>query len=280
MANIHPFILRAYTILIVCTIMHSACNSHPSDTVVSGNAIQEKEYKLTENGIILRSGPGEQFDKIINKKASQVVNKIQYAEVDKSVTVVIDEVSEQWSKVRVVGPDWLTASHIGWVPTKYLIEPGAVQAPVNIKRKLMIFNDINLMRLKLSENGIGRLREWKSDEVGYLSITDYYRFGESSTRNGMENNLAYYLESENENYVETVKLVLNINNSAEEKQAIEKFIQVAENTFHTIGVHVPDRLLSAIRKKKVFVYEGESFRTEFLLEEGRIETLKLTIFAK
>lgn len=280
MANKPSFIFHAYVILSAFAILHAACSSHASDAVASSSPTQGKEYRLTENAIILRSGPGEQFEKIINKKASQVMNKIHYAEVDKSVIVVVDDVKDQWSKIRVIEPDWLTGSHIGWVPTKYLIEPAAVQKPASIKRKLMIFNDINLMRLKLSENGIGRLREWRSDDVGYLSITDYYRFGEPSAQNGMENNLAYYLESENENYVETISLVLNINNSAEERQAIKRFIRVTEKTFQTVGVHVPGRLLAAITKKEEFIYDGESFRTKFVLEESRIETMKLTIFAK
>lgn len=276
MKGLYSFIRHGYIILAVCTVIHAACSSHSSGVDTTDGTV----YTLTTDGIILRSGPGEQFEKIINKKATEVLHKIQYAEVDKSVRVMIDEVSGQWSKIRVVDPAWLENSHIGWVQTRYLIEPGAVPKPVSTRRKLMLFNDISLIRSRLSESGIGWLHEWKRDEIGYMSITDYYRFGEPSVQNGMNNNLAYYLESKNENYVETLSLVLNINNSAEERQAIERFVQVTKKTFRAIDVYIPGGLLAAIKGKEAFVYEGESFKTKLELEKSKIETLKLIVYAK
>lgn len=137
------------------------------------------------------------------------------------------------------------------------------------------------MRQKLSGNGIGNNHDWIKDDLGsYSSITDYYRFGESSIQNGMDNNLAYYLESENENYVETLSLVLNINNDAQQKLAIEKFSQIAEKTFFSLGIKTPPGLRMAILKKKEFSRKSDMFNTELILKKSKIDTWELTISAK
>jgi hypothetical protein len=276
----HPTI-RIYIISIITFIATSCGINHSPNLSVTEKSNQSKIYTLTENGIILRAGPGEQYEKIINEKASQIIKDTEYAEVDKSVLVDIEEVNQQWSKIRVVRPDWLTDSHVGWVQTKYLIDPANVPKPATIPRKLNIFNNINVMRQKLSGNGIGNLHNWIKDDLGsYSSITDYYRFGESSIQNGMDNNLAYYLESENENYVEILSLVLNINNDAQQKLAIEKFSQIAEKTFFSLGIKTPPGLRMAILKKKEFSRKSDMFNTELILKKSKIDTWELTISAK
>lgn len=97
--------------------------------------------------------------------------------------------------------------------------------PPSVGIKLTAFKNVEELQAKLSENGIGVLRRWRGDEIGWMSSSDYFSFGLASNDNGMRNNLAYYLESDNENYVRTVKLVLNINNAAEKGFAIKPFPQ-------------------------------------------------------
>ena len=77
-------------------------------------------------------------------------------------------VNQQWSKIRVVRPDWLADSHVGWVQTKYLIDPDNVPKQAIIPRELNIFNNFNVMRQKLSGNGIGNLHNWIKDDLGSL----------------------------------------------------------------------------------------------------------------
>ncbi|RFM35136.1 SH3 domain-containing protein [Chitinophaga silvisoli] len=272
--------MRIYLISIIAFILMSCNTNYSPNLSVTQKSNQSKLYTLTENGIILRAGPGEQYEKIINEKASQIIKDTEYAEVDKSVLVNVEEVNQQWSKIRVVRPDWLTDSHVGWVQTKYLIDPENVPKPATIPRKLNIFNNINVMRQKLSGNDIGNLHDWINDDLGYMSATDYYRFGNSNIQNGMYNDLAYYLESENENYVETLSLVLNIFNDAEEKLAMEKFNQIAEKTFFSLGIKAPPGLRMAILNKKEFSNKGNMFNTELILKKSKIDTWELTISAK
>jgi hypothetical protein len=81
----------------------------------------------------------------------------------------------------------LVESHVGWIQTKYLLESDSLSKLKVIAGKLKVFNNINFLRSKLSENGIGQLHDWNSDSVdGYMSMTDYYRFGEAFVHNVME----------------------------------------------------------------------------------------------
>jgi len=146
------------------------------------------------------------------------------------------------------------------------------------KMKIQIFNDVNKTREALSQNGIGELRQWKGDAIGFLSITDYFDFGKSSY--GLPNNIAYYLESNNENYVETAKLVLNINNNAETHIAMSKLKEVTALTFTSLFLEIPNGLLESISKQKEFSFENETFSTSLSLDKSKIETWRLVIESK
>ncbi|WPV65958.1 hypothetical protein [Chitinophaga sp. LS1] len=277
----HFYISRIYIVTLVFTVINVTCGPNYSSNSHNTKSTQAKLYTLTEDEVILWSGPGEQFEKVINEKASEAMHETEYAEVDKSVTVIVEEVNQQWSRIKVIQPDWLTESHVGWVQTKYLVEPSSLPKPKVVAGKLKIFNNINLLRSKLSENGIGRLHDWVSDGLnGYMSITDYYRFGKASVRSGIENNLAYYLESDNDMYIKNLSLVLNINNITEKKQALERLIWLAEKTFLTLDVHSPSGLREAILKTEQFRNENDLFVTQLTLKESKIETWELVISTK
>lgn len=79
-------------------------------------------YGIIGEEIFIRKGPGYKFDKIINEKATSVSTVTQYIQVDYTVKVEIMESKGNWSKIKVVDPSWLIDSHIGWIPTKYIIK--------------------------------------------------------------------------------------------------------------------------------------------------------------
>lgn len=145
------------------------------------------------------------------------------------------------------------------------------------KAKLTIFNDISKTRQALSGNGIGNLGDWKSDQMGgFMSITNYYQFG-----NGMpQNNIAYYLESKDESYIQTAKLTLNINNKSEKKEALEKFRNIATATFKTLSLEVPQGLIEAIDKGKEFESSNDNYSTSLNLDKSKIDTWTLKIETK
>jgi hypothetical protein len=79
-----------------------------------------KTYKVNGSGINVRLGPGTNYDKIINQKASSILKKNIYVTIDNTVTVYEECAQKGWSKIRVTDPDWLSNSHRGWVLSKFL----------------------------------------------------------------------------------------------------------------------------------------------------------------
>ncbi|MCW0482871.1 hypothetical protein [Gaoshiqia sediminis] len=78
-------------------------------------------YNIEGEDIVIRVGPGGNFDKLINKKATEALGETHYAQVDYTVKVIIEDTNGDWSKIKVVEPDWLSSSHIGWIPTRNII---------------------------------------------------------------------------------------------------------------------------------------------------------------
>lgn len=143
--------------------------------------------------------------------------------------------------------------------------------------KLDIFNDINKTRQSLSENGIGNLGEWKSDQMGgFFSITNYFQFGGGT----MQNNIAYYLESEDESYIQTAKLTLNINNKSEKKQALTKFKDLTTATFKSLSLEIPKELIESINAEKEFESSNNTFSASVKLDKNKIDTWTLKITTK
>jgi len=157
---------------------------------------------------------------------------------------------------------------------KETIAENKSEAKTADKVRVEIFNDVESTRAKLSTVGIGDLGKWRDDEMGgFMSITSYYTFVESEL-----NNLAYYLESDNSNYVTSLKLVLNINNKAGKGQALTKLTEVTEKTFNVLSLPLPDELLKSIKNEKPLIIDGENFTSELKLEKSKIDswTIKIT----
>lgn len=78
-------------------------------------------YTVNCASIAIRTGPGKKYPKLINQKASDALHEKQYCTVDQSVKVEILDEKSVWTKIRVVQPDWLRDTHIGWIPSEVLI---------------------------------------------------------------------------------------------------------------------------------------------------------------
>jgi hypothetical protein len=79
-------------------------------------------FDIEGEDIIIRSGAGNQFDKVVNAKATEALGKTEYCQVDYTTKVKILEESGEWTKIQVIEPEWLSSSHIGWIPTKNIIK--------------------------------------------------------------------------------------------------------------------------------------------------------------
>lgn len=76
--------------------------------------------KVKGSDVVLHAGPSEKSEKLINQKATQILKTTQFLTIDNTVTVVEECNQADWSRVRVTEPEWLRASHIGWVPSNTL----------------------------------------------------------------------------------------------------------------------------------------------------------------
>lgn len=273
---------------IICFLMN--CGSSDSytsnDQIVNSTSsldndvLGTKIFGIEGEDIELREGPGKKFDKIINQKATEALHRTQYLKIDYSCKVREAEEKDGWSKIAVVEPDWLTNSHQGWIETKHIINTTEQVAKSNAYRKKALFNEISQVQSKLSDVGIGELREWHTDGTGWFSLSSYYSFGSESSKNGMQNNLAYYLESKNENYIETVKLVLNINNNSERSQALSLLEKISEKTFSALSLKQPNGLSSSISSGRNFTSDNSDFKVSLTLDKSKIDTWKLDLEAK
>lgn len=145
------------------------------------------------------------------------------------------------------------------------VEP-AVKASTDVKKTLS----------RLSDVGIGHMRPWRSDELGYMSSTPYYEFGTAGA-NGLRNTLAFYVESPDPNSVRMVKLMLNINNGNASAAARRKCTNVATTAMKALGVAVSKRLKPALLEGRSVTIKTPTTTVSNQHHEDRIECEKLVI---
>lgn len=125
--------MKNTSIIIVVVFMLFACtenkrnrtyNNENSVISVKENTKKKKKPKtfdLNKDKIYLKKMPQKNADNIINEKATKALGTVDYITVDRSRKVVILEQKDQWSKIKVVDPDWLSETHKGWILSKHII---------------------------------------------------------------------------------------------------------------------------------------------------------------
>ncbi|MBT0893731.1 hypothetical protein KI811_07890 [Geobacter hydrogenophilus] len=80
------------------------------------------QERIPKKSVDIRVAPNGSAKRIINRKATEVTHRTQYAQIDSSTKV--NEVCRQggWSYIQVKEPEWLAATHMGWVPSNTLNE--------------------------------------------------------------------------------------------------------------------------------------------------------------
>jgi hypothetical protein len=117
-------------IIIFAYLAVSSCSSNSgTSTSVNVDTTEHQEsatsvpqiFGIEGDNIIIRTGPGKNFPGIVNEKASEAIGITEYCQVDNSVKVVVLETKEKWTKIKVVEPEWLSDSHVGWILSKSII---------------------------------------------------------------------------------------------------------------------------------------------------------------
>lgn len=117
--------LTAFFSVMLISSCCSPTNTKDIDNhALSTNTVAEpsnKIFGIDGEGIPIRTAPGEKSEKLKNEKATKAFGETQYCEVDYSTKVQILETKGDWSKIKIVEPEWLSETHIGWIPSKYLM---------------------------------------------------------------------------------------------------------------------------------------------------------------
>jgi hypothetical protein len=89
----------------------------------AGSAKSGASYSVIGTEVYLRDAPRPDAGKLVNQKATDILKKTQYRVVDNSTTVTEECTQGGWSRVHVTAPEWLSATHMGWVPSNVLRKP-------------------------------------------------------------------------------------------------------------------------------------------------------------
>jgi hypothetical protein len=134
---------------------------------------------------------------------------------------------------------------------------------VTSRPKINVFNQVDSLRNQLIRVGIGELKPWSSDGKGWLAATDFYEFGPGN-EDGFRDNLAFYLESGNEQYVRKLQLTMLRYRKGYQSKSQSTFANKTELLFELLKATPPEGLLRSIRS-------GRSFRAEtpeFVISTG------------
>ena len=120
--------MKKVILILVCCIFSSKIYAVVTTQACGDNDnITGIKYGVSGKSINIRKGPGTNFEKVINQKASSILGRTQYVSISDSVTVLEECNSGAWSKIQVIDPSYLNSSHRGWVASKFLRKPENVQ---------------------------------------------------------------------------------------------------------------------------------------------------------
>lgn len=140
----------------------------------SGYQTKGKFYSVDKSTFLL-SSPLESAPKVIDGINSSPIHK-EYCLIDTLYKLSVIETKDEWSKVKVISPDWLTATYIGWIKTMSLtefyekvFEPSKSKLAISneplIKTQM---NESDILKAKIS-NGINNIN--KGDDISKVDLT-------------------------------------------------------------------------------------------------------------
>ena len=108
-------LLIAVAVFIACGGGGNRTSDLPSSSPPRSSSPPLKEFDIVRS-CDLRSGPGNEYERKINQKASDKIGEIHYLSLDTSVTVKILQTQGDWLEIQVTQPEFLRDSYRGWVP--------------------------------------------------------------------------------------------------------------------------------------------------------------------
>jgi hypothetical protein len=143
---------------------------------------------------------------------------------------------------------------------------------------MAIFNSPDSLIKVLNSLNTTRQRSWHNDGVSWFSASDYHTFGSES--NGMQNQLAVYVESQSYNNVDELKIVLDIFNPKERRSAHKYFVNFINKTLKQLDIKVPTNLLTILDQNEKYIENNENYKLKLYMIPSNIATWHLLITPK
>lgn len=103
--------------LIILAFVLIACNS--SNQVTEKKPNIDKNFYTVASSVFILVSPSDTSNKVIDEINSSDIHK-EYCALDSSHLIVVVDTEDKWSKVKVIEPNYLSKTYIGWVPTNKL----------------------------------------------------------------------------------------------------------------------------------------------------------------
>lgn len=120
---------------------------------------------------------------------------------------------------------------------------------------------------------------WKPSKAmpsEWLCMTTLIPFGTAGS-NGMENNIAFYVNGTNQSRANDIRIKVNINNPQERNQAFSRLDSATKTLFRAILLPVPPDLSKAISQQKAISVRTAFGKAELIFEPGRIDSFKIVL---
>jgi hypothetical protein len=224
--------------------------------------------------VALREAPGESAKKLVNQKMLRWdPDTVYYYSVDKSTTVRIEEIKDDWVRVQLVSPPELISTHRGWVHSGY-IEGGASapkkKKPTPISAFTPFRTPEECIRIPL-ELGFQPAEGLSSGWTSFAGVWGNYTTiithrGRLSRVGDVDNEITCDIESKFEDSVEYITIRANCFNSSGEQATLEKFRSVVTGMLKELGISEALSELSSIPPSSNKKIDGDTYTIEFKRE--------------
>ena len=120
---------------------------------------------------------------------------------------------------------------------------------------------------------------WKSSKAmpgEWLCMTRLIPIGAAGS-NGMENNIAFYVNGTSLSRANDIRIKININNSQERTQAFSRLDSAIKTLFRAVSHPVPPELSKAISQQRAISVRTKFGKVELIHEPGRIDSFKVVL---
>ncbi len=131
---------------------------------------------------------------------------------------------------------------------------------------------------ELTPDGL-RTDGWKQSKVipgEWLCMTTLTPFGTIGA-NGMENNIAFYVNGTSSSRANDIRIKININNPRERAQSFLRLDSATKALFKAISQPIPPELSKAMAQQKPVSVNTLYGKAELIFEPGRIDSFKVVL---